>query len=75
MEIQVFLPDGRERTRTDAAPLPAFLITFSDAAIFGWRQGAVLSNLQAGVWRTPAPGTHILAGEEALTCRKRLLTG
>lgn len=26
-----------------AAPLPAFLITFSNAAIFGWWQGAVLS--------------------------------
>ncbi len=25
------------------APLPAFLITFSNAAIFGWWQGAVLS--------------------------------
>lgn len=26
-----------------AAPLPAFLITFSNAAIFGWWQGAILS--------------------------------
>ena len=26
-----------------AAPLPAFLITFANAAIFGWWQGAVLS--------------------------------
>ena len=25
------------------APLPAFLITFSNAAIFGWWQGAILS--------------------------------
>lgn len=26
-----------------AAPLPAFLITFSNAALFGWKWGAVLS--------------------------------
>lgn len=26
-----------------AAPLPAFLITFSNAAVFGWWQGAILS--------------------------------
>ena len=26
-----------------AAPLPAFLITFANAAIFGWWQGAILS--------------------------------
>lgn len=26
-----------------AAPLPAFLITLSNAAIFGWWQGAILS--------------------------------
>lgn len=35
-----------------AAPLPAFLITFSNAAIFGWWQGAILSWLSAmaGAW-------------------------
>ena len=29
------------------APLPAFLITFANAAIFGWWQGAILSWVSA----------------------------
>ncbi len=35
-----------------AAPLPAFLLTFANAAIFGWWQGAILSwsSAMAGAW-------------------------
>ena len=35
------------------APLPAFLITFANAAVFGWWQGAILSWSSAMAGRNP----------------------
>ncbi len=49
-----------------AAPLPAFLITFANAAIFGWWQGAILS------WSSAMVGAIVcfliarIAGREAV---------
>ena len=55
-----------------AAPLPAFLITFSNAAIFGWWQGAIISWSSAMVGAVVCFLIARIAGRdvvEALTSR------
>lgn len=49
-----------------AAPLPAFLITFSNAAIFGWIWGAVLSWSGAMAGAAVCYGIARLYGREAV---------
>ena len=49
-----------------AAPLPAFLITFSNAAVFGWVWGAVLSWASAMAGAAACYGIARLYGREAV---------
>jgi uncharacterized membrane protein YdjX (TVP38/TMEM64 family) len=49
-----------------AAPLPAFLITFSNAAIFGWVWGAILSWSGAMAGAAVCYGIARLYGREAV---------
>lgn len=50
-----------------AAPLPAFLITFANAAIFGWVGGAVLSWTSSMVGAAACFGIAKLYGRNAVT--------
>jgi len=50
-----------------AAPLPAFIITFSNAAIFGWVWGAVLSWTSAMAGAALCYGIARLYGRDAVT--------
>ncbi len=50
-----------------AAPLPAFLITFANAAIFGWVGGAVLSWTSSMVGAAACFGIAKLYGRRAVT--------
>ncbi len=50
-----------------AAPLPAFLITFANAAIFGWVGGAVLSWTSSMVGAAACFGIAKLYGRSAVT--------
>ncbi len=49
-----------------AAPLPAFLITFANAAVFGWWQGAILSWSSAMVGAALCFYISRIAGREAV---------
>ncbi len=49
-----------------AAPLPAFLITFANAAVFGWWQGAILSWSSAMVGAVVCFYIARIAGREAV---------
>lgn len=49
-----------------AAPLPAFLITFANAAIFGWWQGAILSWFSAMAGAGVCFGLSRALGREAV---------
>lgn len=50
-----------------AAPFPAFLITFSNAAVFGWIAGAVLSWTSSMVGAAACFGIAKLYGRNAVT--------
>ena len=50
-----------------AAPLPAFLITFANAAVFGWVGGAVLSWTSSMVGAAACFGIAKLYGRKAVT--------